>query len=325
MKLPQTPSTRRSRGFTLIELLVVIAIIAVIVALLLPAVQQARESARRTQCRSNLKQIGLALHNYAETYGALPPACVFSGRDTAPIHSAADQAAYGWAAFLLPYVDQAPLYESLNVSGLELHLLLQQASLRPLTQTVLSVYRCPSDQAKDQNNLRTFSNTVYGGTSAGTSNYPAVIGTIWKNSQNWINGQQDPFGSIWPSSRVRMQDIIDGTSNTLVVGERAWVDLAAVWVGTRNYQGTGDVGLRQILGTTDSKINEASANATGGFSSRHDGGSHFLFADGRVEFLSENINYDQAGATLPERDPGLPAMGVYQRLARRNDGQPVSY
>lgn len=312
-------------GFTLIELLVVIAIIAVLVALLLPAVQQARESARRTQCRSNLKQIGLALHNYAETYTTLPPACVFSGRDTAPIHTAADQAGYGWGAFLLPHLDQAPLYDELNVSGLELHLLLQQANLRPLTQKILSVYRCPSDQAKDLNNQRPFSNAVYGGTNAATSNYPAVIGTIWKNSQNWINGQQDPFGTIWANSRVRFQDITDGTSNTFVVGERAWVDLAAVWIGTRNYQGTGDVGLRQILGTTDSKINEASATGTGGFSSQHAGGSHFLFADGRVEFISENINYDQTGATLSERDPGLPAMGVYQRFARRNDGQVVNY
>ncbi len=314
---------RIRRAFTLIELLVVIAIIAVIVALLLPAVQQAREAARRTQCRGNLKQIGLALHNYAEQYNTLPPASVFSGRDTAPVHSATDQAAYGWGTFLLPHLDQTPLYEQLNVPGLELHLLLQQASLRPLTQKVLPVYRCPSDQAEDLNTSRPFSNAVYGNTPAATSNYAASMGTVWKNSQNWLNGRQDPFGLLWGSSRVRLQDITDGASNTFVIGERSWVDLAAVWVGTRNYQGTGDVGFRQISATTDSKINEASANATGGYSSKHQGGAHFLFADGRVEFLSENINYDQTGATLPERDPGLTAMGIYQRLARRNDGQVV--
>lgn len=310
-------------GFTLIELLVVIAIIAVLIALLLPAVQQAREASRRTQCRNNLKQIGIALHNYHEQYNTLPPACVYSGQDTVPVHSSANQAAYGWGAFILPSLDQSVLFNQLNVNGLELHDLLQQSGLRPLIQTRLAEFRCASDTAPDLNNQRNFSNAIYGNTSAGTSNYIVVEGTVWKNSQNWLNGRQDPFGSIWPSSRVRLSDIVDGTSNTLLVGERNWVDLAGVWIGTRNYNGTGDVGLRQIAGTTVSKINEPGAAGTGGFSSRHVGGAHFLFADGRVQFLSENINYDQTGATLGTGDVGLSTIGTYQRLARREDAQIV--
>ena len=320
-------SARRAsprRGFTLIELLVVIAIIAVLIALLLPAVQQAREAARRTQCRSNLKQIGLALHNYHEVYKTLPPQSVYSGQDTAPIHSATNQAGYGWATFILPQLDQSSLFNQLNVNGLELHLLLQQPGLRPLTQTVLPVYRCPSDTAPDTNTQRTFSNALYGSTPVGTSNYVSNSGTRWINDQNWINGQIDSWGTFLPSGKVRLDDIIDGTSNTILVGERSWDYLAAVWVGTRNYQGTGDAGMRQISATVVSKINEPSANATGGFGSRHTGGAHFVLADGSVRFISENIQFDPTGAIAPVGDPTLVSMGIFQRLSRRNDGQVVS-
>lgn len=318
------PNLRSRRGFTLIELLVVIAIIAVLVALLLPAVQQAREAARRTQCRGNLKQIGLALHNYHEIFRMLPPQCVYSGLDTVPVHSAANEAAYGWATFILPQLDQGPLFNQLNVSGLELHLLLQQTTLRPLTQTVLPIFRCPTDAALELNTLRPFSNAPYGGTTAGTSNYVANAGTRWINSQNWLNGKIDSWGTFLPSGKLRLDDITDGTSNTLLVGERSWDDLAGVWVGTRNYQGTGDVGMRMIAGTVEAKINEVSANATGGFTSKHTGGAHFSLADGSVRFISENIQFDPTGSVAPVKDPTLVNMGIYQRLSRRNDGQPLS-
>ncbi len=313
------------QGFTLIELLVVIAIIAILIALLLPAVQQAREAARRTQCRNNLKQLGLALHNYHDTHGTLPPACVYSGYDTAPVHTATDQAAYGWGAFILPALDQSALFNQLNVSGRELHVLLQDANARPLIQTRLATFRCPSDTGEELNNLRRFSNTAYGNTTAGTSNYVANLGTIWRGSQNWLNGRFDPYGVIWASSRVRFSDIADGTSNTILVGERSWLDLAGVWVGTRNYNGTGDVGLRQIAATSDAKINQGGADGTGGYSSNHTGGAHFLLGDGRVQFISENIQFDQTNATLTSpRDPGLASIGTFQRLIRRNDSQVLS-
>jgi prepilin-type N-terminal cleavage/methylation domain-containing protein/prepilin-type processing-associated H-X9-DG protein len=317
-------TVRRSRGFTLIELLVVIAIIAVLVALLLPAVQQAREAARRTQCKGNLKQIGLALHNYHDIYRMLPPECVYSGLDTVPLHTAANEAAYSWSAFILPQLDQANLFNQLNVNSLELHLLLQQTALRPLTQTVLPIFRCPSDQALDVNTKRVFSNAPYGGTAAATSNYVINTGTRWITSQNWINGKNDSFGAFLPSGKVRLDDITDGTSNTFLVGERGWDELAAVWIGTRNYQGTGDVGMRMIAATVEAKLNEPSANATGGFTSKHTGGAHFALADGSVRFISDNIQFDPTGAIAPVKDPTLSSMGIYQRLARRNDGQPVS-
>ena len=322
-------SSRRHsvRGFTLIELLVVIAISAILIALLLPAVQQAREAARRTQCRNNLKQIGLALHNYHDQFRTLPPGTVITAAERLcpnfPIHCATDEAAYGWATYLLPSLDQGPLFNQLNVNSLELDQLLRQPALRPLVQNVIPAFRCPTDAAEDLNRQRVFSNTAYGSTQAATSNYVGIEGTIWRHSQNVLNGKYDPRGVLYPSSKIRFESITDGTSNTVVVGERAWVDLAAVWIGTRNYQGTGGVGLPMILGVTETKLNEVSANTQGGFSSLHEGGAHFVFADGHVSFVSENIQYDQTGSDLALRDPGLAAMGIYQRLARRDDGQPL--
>ncbi|MDB5346350.1 MAG: hypothetical protein JWP89_4727 [Schlesneria sp.] len=317
-----TTRTRRTRGFTLIELLVVIAIIAVLISLLLPAVQQAREAARRTQCRSNLKQIGLALHNYHDQYQVFPPGNGLSSQSpdagySVDLTTANRAAAYGWAAYILPQLDQANLYNQLGVSNLELCLLMQQATLRPLTQTVLRVYRCPTDVAPDTNDQRPFSNPIFGDTNVGTSSYVGVHGTRWSHGVDWITTAKDPFGIFWPASRIGVRDITDGTSNTFMVGERNWDYLSAIWVGTRNYTGNGDVGLRQITGITNWQINFPGTNAPRAFHSAHTGGTHFLLADGSVRFVSQNIHFDNTLA-----DPANPQsyVGTYQRLGQRADG-----
>src|SRR5262245_16035146 len=129
---------RSRKGFTLIELLVVIAIIAVLIALLLPAVQQAREAARRSQCKNNLKQIGLGLHNYHDTFGVFAPGFISStSNSTTGIGT-------GWAssAFILPYIDQAPLYNQLNTLT---PINPSDATQLGLIRTVIGVYQCPSD------------------------------------------------------------------------------------------------------------------------------------------------------------------------------------
>ncbi len=120
---PKSPNRGRKAGFTLIELLVVIAIL---IALLLPAVQQAREAARRSQCRNNLKQMGLALHNYHDVHGTFPPAAIIG------IPTRSQEEEWGWATFLLPHLDQSPLFQSLQVNSTRL---LQRASecVRPET------------------------------------------------------------------------------------------------------------------------------------------------------------------------------------------------
>ncbi|MEI8381429.1 MAG: DUF1559 domain-containing protein [Planctomycetota bacterium] len=316
---------RRSRGFTLIELLVVIAIIAVLIALLLPAVQQAREAARRTQCRNNLKQIGLALHNYHDQFQVFPPGCGLSSQSPDPGYSvdlttANRAAAYGWATYILPNLDQSSLYNALNVSNLELCLLMQQPALRPLSQTSITAYRCPSDVAPATNSSRAFTNAIFADTFPGTSSYAGVHGTRWSHGVDWIQNRTDPYGIFWPASRVGVRDITDGTSNTLMVGERNWDYLSAVWIGTRNYTGNGDVGLRQIVGITNWQINLPGTNAPRAFHSAHVGGTHFLLADGSVRFVSQNIHFDNTLAI-----PGNPQsmVGTYQRLGMRNDGQVI--
>ena len=316
MSVYSNPAAARvKRGFTLIELLVVIAIIAVLIALLLPAVQQAREAARRSQCRNNLKQIGLALHNYHESFGTFPPGNVHAIVDTT--FDTAGKAGYGWGAFILPQLEQGALFNQLGVNNKELHNLLKTAALRPLTQISVNVFRCPTDTAPTLNDQKIFTNNAYGDTAAATASYAGVHGTRWSWASDWLLNKEDPFCMFWPDSKVRIVDITDGTSNTFMVGERNWDFNSAIWIGVRNYQGNGENGLRQNQGIANWKINLPGTNAPRAFHSGHVGGAHFLFADGRVQFISESIHFDNTLAV-----PGDPRsmLGTYQRLAMRNDG-----
>ncbi len=333
---PRIRSPRR--GFTLIELLVVIAIIAILIALLLPAVQQAREAARRTQCRNHLKQIGLALHNYLDVFGSLPPGVVHNRNDIGDLPNDDDDGTagtyfggYGWGAFILPYLDQAALYNSLQVNAVSLDTLLRSTAnpAQSLTKTPLAIYRCPSDTGPDWNTERAWTNPYKAFFNnqpvfMATANYIGLSGSRWSRPIQWINTRRDPFGSFWGDSAVAIRDFIDGTSNTFVVGERDWEQgLAGNWLGQRNYNGNGIIGGRQNLAILNVKINDPALQPNGvpvasrGFSSLHAGGAHFLFADGRVQFLSENIEFNNA---QPNQQSPNNNTGLYQRLGRRNDG-----
>lgn len=322
LPLPSTFRRRRDRGFTLIELLVVIAIIGVLVAILLPAVQQAREAARASQCRNHLKQIGVALHNYHDQFGVFPPGNGFSTESPDAgykinLTTANRAAAYGWGAYILPQLDQLGLFNKLDVNGRELITVMRTANLRPIAQTILSVYKCPSDDAPDLNEPRAFSNAIFGDTPVATSNYVGVHGTRWSHADNWILNGEDPYGIFWPGSRVRIDDIKDGTSNTFMVGERNWDNFSAIWIGTRNYTGNGDVGLRQHLGITNWKINLPGNNSPRAFHSNHTGGAHFLLGDGSVRFVDDSIHFDNA---LKIAGNPQSMIGTYQRLGMRADG-----
>lgn len=334
----------RRSGFTLIELLVVIAIIAILVALLLPAVQQAREAARRSSCKNNLKQIGVALHNYHDTFKVFPPGSI-NGQypDSDTDGNAWDEGQWGWAAHLLPFVEQGTLYDACEINNPTNDLDDFEGNAG---QTVVSTYRCPSDTAPDVNTERS---------SDGTSNYVAMLGpeALYHDSNTEPRSRyagNDRDGIAWVNSKVRMRDITDGTSNTIIIGERAW-ELpipngnqnakcgAAIWTGSAGPNMRYDANAGQanaVMGVTGDGINKAgffdsdvtatdadAANHNGcglTFSSRHSGGAQFLLADGAVVFLSENIDHDPSTASAG----AAPTINsVYERLASRRDGQPV--
>lgn len=194
------PAEQRHRGFTLIELLVVIAIIAILIALLLPAVQQAREAARRTQCRNNLKQIGLALHNYIDANNYLPPSATISAIGAINTNSS-------WSVHgrILPYLDQANLYNVVNLT-------VAWDNQSAIAGLKIPVYSCPTDPNSDspRDVSPKLANPLY------PTTYAFNFGT-WL-VYNPVTGQIGD-GCFGPNSRISFRDMVDGSSNTLLVAE----------------------------------------------------------------------------------------------------------
>jgi prepilin-type N-terminal cleavage/methylation domain-containing protein/prepilin-type processing-associated H-X9-DG protein len=269
------PRTRAA--FTLIELLVVIAIIGVLVGLLLPAVQKVRETANRIQCANNLKQIGLACHNFHAVRQSFPPGYVASALypDTTP--------GWGWAAFLLPYLEQDNLFAQIDLT--------QPLEQSPAIRAVLPVFLCPSDQVPGTPSLLTDA-TLSPICTAAPSCYAATVGSDESEAD-------DPTGNgiFYRNSRTRIADITDGTSNTTMVGDRAWSQTQGIWAGAPNNAITR-AGVRNpwpsatatapVLTLAHNNWINIRTDADGGlddFSSNHPGGVNLLFADGAVHFL----------------------------------------
>lgn len=267
-------SASQSRtGFTLVELLAVIAIIGVLVALLLPALQQSREAARRTQCIGNLRQIGSALANYHDVEKTLPPAVTDNWGGSTQLHS--------WAVLILPYLEQTALYQRYDFPAG------QDAEVnRPVVSTRLDIYACPSSD-----------DTYYEGDGHyAKGDYAASSGI-----QPVDNG-----GAMYPKSKVRFKDIVDGLSSTLLVGELYYHNLG--WArgsaaGTTG--GGGGGGAAYCRGVSrwwscKSECAQAGLNPPNTdcnnhcerrfqFSSPHHGGVHFVYCDGHVEFVRDDI------------------------------------
>jgi prepilin-type processing-associated H-X9-DG protein len=299
--------------------LVVISIIGVLVGLLMPAVQSARESSRRSHCQNNLKQIGLALHEYHVSLGKFP-AGVMRSRDDG---DGTGVAGLGWGSFLLPNLQQKAIYKLLNLPVGELSDSLKTPTGRELAQAELTVFRCPSDTGYFLNTDRPFLGAKYADLTAAKSNYIANHGTRFLTyAEKTADRTLDSFGVFGVDCQFSEAQITDGTSYTVLAGERrSEQDWAGVWIGVRSFNDTGDSGLRQVLGISDVKINSRQGtDARRGFSSEHPDGALFVFADGHVEFLNDDIEFNQTGATSRLRDEKL-QMGLYQRLLRRNDGQ----
>jgi len=341
-------------GFTLVELLVVIAIIGVLIALLLPAVQQAREAARRMQCSNNLKQLGLALHNFHDTYGAFP---VGTTDD--------DMNNWGWGAYLLPYIEQDNLYTAMTTRAASnvppAYLVFKSgkhvnvddydsttsttnptAVVNPNTGStvagegaatqVLQAFICPSDILPEQedngfgkSNYLGCMGSNYGGTAPNMPDAydwntgveggqsPGSLGrNYWGITMNGVFGADNNNTETWMR---RFADITDGTSNTIAIGEVSVSEHVnattttdtrfPIWAGANGFC----CAMRRLGGVlrmanSQFYINRRLGDASDqSFGSQHPGGAQFVYCDGSVSFLSENINTD-----------------IYSYLAGRNDG-----
>ena len=314
------------RGFTWIELMVVIAIVAVLVALLLPAVSQAREAARRTQCKNNLKQIGLAFHNYHDVFNTFPPGYVLNVDGV--------YMGWGWGIYLMPYFECSSYYSQIRFDpGLQNEY--NNSSLNPR----IPGFRSPSDEGSqfvehayvvttDVRNgdvisgttdaAATFSRTNYfgnagylqaeiGGIEHDASGEPPTLephvnqasignsGTSASPEHSYCD-QQNFQGIFGQNSRLSISEIRDGTSNVIMAGERYTPRVTTArsighggWVGVSDCSTTA--GLAMALGDTSVKLNSGSRTRaqTTGFGSSHLGGAHFLVCDGSVRFVSEKI------------------------------------
>ncbi|MFM7149238.1 MAG: DUF1559 domain-containing protein [Gemmataceae bacterium] len=260
-------NTRRS-GFTLIELLVVIAIIAILIGLLLPAVQKVREAAARMQCSNNLKQIGLALHNYHGTYERFP-----SGYQTVVAPDGSELGAgWCWAAQILPFIEQDNLYRQINLSA---------SIADPINSTVRNTYikmfRCPS--SRDQRN--TF---VTEGVAVEIA-YANYVGIFGNNHEELDENPDLGNGVFYRNSRIRFGDILDGSSNTALVGERSILTGPATWTGSVP---GADEHTALSLGAMCHFPNRPNADVEE-LSSDHTQGLMLLFGDGSVRQINSSI------------------------------------
>lgn len=305
----QKRKDRRKTAFTLIELLVVIAIIAILIALLLPAVQQAREAARRSQCKNNLKQLGLALHNYHDTLNTFPPSSV--GRCTSPVLNT------NGLTMLLPYIEQTPLYNKYNFStpastwNSAAGAVDSSPGPDPVTtgnaavvKTVIQAFLCPSDPGTPHL-AETTANYGISATNTGTGGAKTCYdfsASPWYTGgcENWATSSSTTRRIFGTDSRCRIGDITDGTSNTVAMAEttlnifngktsawgyRGWVmpgvDLAGQAINNWNFTPASGIPIEPIIGRLGSWARPGSL---------HTGGIHILLADGSVRFLSQNVD-----------------------------------
>ena len=287
----------RQRGFTLIELLVVITVIAILIALLLPAVQAGREAAHRARCANNLKQIGLAIHNYHGAVGSFPPGYL----SIVPRQQPTDLEfgpGWGWGTMVLQFIEQTPLYDAVNFN-----LPITDPGSQTVRTANLSVYLCPSSDGSGPISLfdssgKSLVNDLSPGQYVGSAGQFQVAD--WPSDNN---------GVFFRNSRVGLRDIIDGSSLTMMAGERSRTISDATWVGVvpsaefctkpaRDYEECrpsyamvlAHTGPTPPGGYTWVVVPNSKAAAADNFWSLHPGGCNFVFCDGSVRFLKETIN-----------------------------------
>lgn len=339
---------RRRVAFTLIELLVVIAIIAVLIGLLLPAVQKVREAAARMKCANNLKQLALAVHNYENNMGHFPPGYVSNIASPTGM-GASELSVWSWGAFILPYVEQQNLYNTLQVNERTLAQALATPEGLAAAQTPLSLFVCPSDTGPPLNDFgrayasisTQFVTYEKGITTNGTnlipiakSNYVGVasIGDSTTPISGDFVSYGPPVGVFYHNSATKFADITDGTSNTAMLGERCY-RLKGLLIGAGNVLGASPAAtlypsrnraILSALGIPYWGINQTTINTfhqNRSFSSLHPRGVQFALCDGSVRFVNDNIDFRGNSLALGWSSANLGCDSTLERLLSRNDGQ----
>ncbi len=294
MQTDRRPPRKRT-AFSRIDVIAVLALTALAAGLLPAAVQQAREEARRTQCRNNLKVIAIACLHYHDVFKTFPMGWVER-------RGGSDAPGYGWQTQILGFVERLETFQHINFRAP------MPSEPTALLKTVIPVYRCPSDPTEVTNPMRF---------NFGTSNYSGNYGSIapprWAPgplARFWpgeIASLPEPNGILFRNVCVRVREIPDGTSNTFLAGERGVKSAAGIWPGVTSSQNETD----QV---TDCSAGNEINSGLGAFSSVHSGGAMFAFCDGSARLIND---------TIDSRDGEGEAMGLFQKLAARNDHQQV--
>lgn len=345
-----THGRRSPRGFSLMELLMVIFVIGLLLALLIPAVQQSRAAARRAQCLNNLKQIGLALHNYHDVYRSLPSGYITSLPEDV---NATERSHWGWGALILPYLEQLSRYQTLQPDTRLLHENLTTSDGIAALTSPIPIYRCPSDSAPGTNHFnealadnpsdpasawynRFVTSNGTDRIAISTSNYVMVACSSISTTPPVDPNPYGPASGVeYQNSHVSFADVTDGTSNTFLIGERAF-QVDNLTMGAANALGFSSqvntsgssAGIKaagmSVLGIANRGINWTSddrVHSPRGFYSNHVGGAHFLFCDGSVRFISENIEYNSTTVPSPTLRDGAWIDSTFERLCAKADGQ----
>jgi prepilin-type N-terminal cleavage/methylation domain-containing protein/prepilin-type processing-associated H-X9-DG protein len=308
--------TLSRRAFTLVELLVVIAIIGTLVGLLLPAVQSAREAARRSQCINNLKQTGLALQNYHEARQQLPEGWLCNPASSTDPHSAEEGVGWGWASRILPYVEENALSKSIVITGSV------SAVASTVRETVVQSFLCPSDASagrptfnpgspsEDEEEDNHHPDEVPGGVTFSRTNYVGMFGTNgWHEEGSPSDLDYEPAepysgnGMFYANSRMPFRHVTDGLSKTIMVGERDSRIGGSLWIGMVDTTVAAPI-ARVVAHGHHAPNGDPGEQHFGDISSRHQGGANVVFADGHCDFIAETVD-----------------VALFQKLCTRKGGE----
>lgn len=316
------------RGFTLVELLVVIAILGIVISLLLPAVQVARESARRSQCTKNMKQVALSLHVYHDASSALPPSATQNTVD--------GRGRYGWSwmLFILPFIEQTPLHDACmgQVTWRMQVPMFMDTTVAALARAPVPQFICPTDSVGVLAPEAKINSTATWLTfTASKSNYLGNGGVLASWHGNVDQQMRASQGAIRKVRGTSFKDIVDGLSKTFLIGEAGGVPamesdadrMPGIWSGTTNQNNTQP----EIVRYTAEKLNSGSPWAFGSF---HATGANFAFVDGSVRFIDDTIHANpppwgfdasiDASIANYLKQMSDPSRGVWERLSTRADG-----